>query len=571
MKTLHTILFTICTLSAFSTSYHVSTSGNDDNDGSLANPWRSIQHGMEEANPGSSVFIHAGMYNEALYLEVSGIEGSEIVFTNFENEEVIVDGKGFTSGSILEIYNKSYVSIQGLIFQNHQKSDAIGILVEGRCSGISIVNCTIRNINFSSDINATVSENTNAQPLIVYGSDSEKAIENLLIKGNKIYDCRTGFSEALAINGNVTGFRVENNEVYNISNIGIDIIGHEGTCDDPSKDQARNGLIKGNKTYNCQSPYATSAGIYVDGGASLIIENNEVFNNQWGIEIGCENVGKTAEDIIVRNNLVYGNQSAGLQIGGYDYPSGSGKVILSQILNNTFYGNNIESDGSGEIYLSYNEGLKVYNNIVAANNEDGTILSTEDLSVKSVNLDFQFNDWYNFKDGASGFFYFEGNDYNDLSAIQLSEVVFSSNLSTNPQFNSKTDFSLQATSMLIDRGLVDASLAIGNVAFDGAERIQGESIDIGAYEYGGPVSSIDGVLADIELSFYPNPASEFLCVQDELEQISAIGIFDILGREVLFTTNSDKQIDIGFLKNGTYIVNAFQGRKLISSKRLIVR
>jgi hypothetical protein len=308
----------------------------------------------------------------------------------------------------------------------------------------------------------------------------------------------------------------------------------------------------------------------VDGGASLIIENNEVFNNQWGIEIGCENVGKSAADIVVRNNLVYGNQSAGLQIGGYDYPSGSGKVMRSQILNNTFYGNDVESDGSGEVYLSYNEGLKFYNNIVAAHNDDGTILSTEDLDVKSVDLEFQFNDWYNFKDGATGFFYFDGNDYDDLSEIQSAEAVFANNLGTNPQFISTTDFSLQATSMLIDQGISDASLAFGDVAFDGAERNQGAGIDIGAYEFGGSVSYLTEILDDFEFSFYPNPASDFLCIQDEFGVISALGIFDILGREVLFTTKNDEQIDIRFLKNGTYIVSAFQGKKLISSKKLLV-
>jgi hypothetical protein len=45
----------------------------------------------------------------------------------------------------------------------------------------------------------------------------------------RVYDNRTGNSESLTINGNVTHFQVTNNLVHDNDNIGIDAIGFEGT------------------------------------------------------------------------------------------------------------------------------------------------------------------------------------------------------------------------------------------------------------------------------------------------------------------------------------------------------
>jgi len=105
--------------------------------------------------------------------------------------------------------------------------------------------------------------------------------------------------------------------VHDITNIGIDMIGHEGTCADPLLDQARNGVCTGNTVYNCSSAYATAAGIYVDGAKDIVIAKNCIYQNQWGVEIGCENVGKTTSGIIVKNNKIYNNASAGIVAGGY--------------------------------------------------------------------------------------------------------------------------------------------------------------------------------------------------------------------------------------------------------------
>ncbi len=80
-----------------------------------------------------------------------------------------------------------------------------------------------------------------------------------------------------------------------------------------------------------------AAGIYVDGGMRIAIENNRVQNSDYGIEIASERKGLNAEGITVRNNELIRNQLAGISIGGGD--SSNGGITNSVIENNRLVSN----------------------------------------------------------------------------------------------------------------------------------------------------------------------------------------------------------------------------------------
>ncbi|MFT6810904.1 MAG: hypothetical protein ACJA01_004150 [Saprospiraceae bacterium] len=90
-----------------------------------------------------------------------------------------------------------------------------------------------------------------------------------------------------------------------------------------------------------------------------------------GIEIGCENLGKTTSNVIVRSNIIYNNDDAGIVMGGFNFPTGSGKVIDCHILNNTTYNNDILSTGigglTGEVNISYTENCTLQNRVHSGN------------------------------------------------------------------------------------------------------------------------------------------------------------------------------------------------------------
>ncbi len=199
----------------------------------------------------------------------------------------------------------------------------------------------------------------------------------------------------MAINGNVDGFEISNNEVYNIANIGIDAIGYEGTAS--SNDYARNGVIKNNIVHDCPSPYADCAGIYVDGARDLVIENNLCYNNQYGIEIGNEHAGTTTQDIIVRNNIIYNNTLVGLKIGGYE-----GDVTNCKVTGNTCYANNTANEWRGELELSEKLTNSTFeNNIFYANNSDGVIVVAEGASSEPSGLTLNYNIFYQINGASS--------------------------------------------------------------------------------------------------------------------------------------------------------------------------
>ena len=52
---------------------------------------------------------------------------------------------------------------------------------------------------------------------------------------NELANLTLGSSEALVVNGNVKDFRIEGNKVHDTNNIGIDVIGFEGTAPDPDR------------------------------------------------------------------------------------------------------------------------------------------------------------------------------------------------------------------------------------------------------------------------------------------------------------------------------------------------
>ncbi len=54
------------TLAVGAREYHVSVTGNDKNDGSAVNPFRTISFAAKLAGPGDEVVVHAGIYREKI-------------------------------------------------------------------------------------------------------------------------------------------------------------------------------------------------------------------------------------------------------------------------------------------------------------------------------------------------------------------------------------------------------------------------------------------------------------------------------------------------------------------------
>ena len=538
------------------TNYYVATTGNNSNSGTLASPWKTIQYSVNQMPANSILNVISGIYIEKIYLP------SNITIKNYTSTLPIIDGTGIiTQNAILAINNKSNITIDGVEFRNNIQNDAQGILIDGSGSNITIKNCKIHDIHFSSNVTAAVNANTNAQGIIVFGTNASTAITNLKIQNNELYNCRLGYSEGIAVNGNVSGFEVIGNNVHNLTNIGIVLIGHEGTCPNPANDQARNGLVKNNSVYYCVSTYATSGGIYIDGGKIITAENNTCNHNGYGIEVGCEKIGSTADAIIIRNNLLYDNEISGVALGGFAYPAGSGKVTNSSIRNNTCYFNDYSNSGNGELYLSYSENSIIENNIFYTTMQN--VLAFAELTQPTLN--FNYNTIYCAAGATSLLSNWNGTSYANYTAFKNGTATNTNSIFGNPQLTTASitspDFHILTTSPSKNAGNPAYIVATSETDFYNELRIEEAIIDCGADEFGNTL----GVAENKKNGFniYPNPTSNFITIDTELP-IKKCEILSLNGQKIL--ENSSNKIDLSALNSGMYIIKIEIDNKIYFNK-----
>ena len=477
-----TLLFLQSAISAFATDYYVATTGNDNNPGTAALPWRTIQYACDNATPGSTVYIRAGTYDGSIWTNVSGTAGNYITFTAYGNDVVTIDGGNTNSQTILwTLDNCRYIRIQGLHFAHATGNYSMGILVQNGADHIEILDNEISNIHFSSNPNATVTFGTNANPLVFYGNHPSVPVSDVIAEGNHIHDCRTGASEGLTATGDVNGFTFAYNTIHDITNIGIDAAGgHSIYPADPAVNYARNGHIHHNTVYNCVSQLAVAAGIYADGSRNILIEHNTVHDCGRGFEVGAEVPGYWADQVVVRNNITWHNREAAMGIGGYDYPS-TGKVINSQLLNNTCYDNAWENISDADLLIEYTENCTIQQNIFYSTQPQKRIVISR-LSSTGLSLDYNLYyhssgagqvkaDWNG--DTTTGFAQYQSVSGKDAHAVFADPVC--ANVASG-------DFHLDSGSPAYNAGDPAFVPASGETDIDGDARLQLGRVDIGADE-----------------------------------------------------------------------------------------
>ncbi len=342
----------LLTYTATARDFYVGRNGDDDAAGTRAAPWHNIQDAIDKLKPGDTLHISPGVYREKLYINVSGEPDKPITIQG--GPGVIISGRGIEGENIIYIEDKSHLRIIGLeLRENLGCKDGSGIRVVGSGTDIELRDNRIHEIR-----------GKDAMGITIYGTDAKRSISKLVIHGNHIFNCEPAPSEALTLNGNVQGFVVSNNVVHDCNNIGIDFIGGEDWISKHPEAVTRDGVCRGNRVARCRSNYEDgyAAGIYVDSGKNITIEDNYVTECDLGIEVGAENKGFTASGIIVRNNTIYHNDKAGIVFGGYE--AKVGRVTESQFTGNTCYENGRhKKDHNGELWIQWASGNQVTGNI----------------------------------------------------------------------------------------------------------------------------------------------------------------------------------------------------------------
>lgn len=375
----------------------VALTGNDTASGTTAAPFKTIQHACDLAKPDDTVIVTAGTYHEKLQVKVSGTEDAPITIKG--EPGAILSGKGVDGDHMVLLQNRSYVHVVGLEIRDLKAHDGSGIRVLGGGAGIQLRHNRIHEIR-----------GRDAMGITIYGTDASHPITGLVIDGNEIYDCDPAKSEALTLNGNIDGFKIINNSVHDLNNIGIDMIGGEaGTVG-----VARNGVCSSNAVARCRARYGDgyAAGIYVDGGQHITVENNTVTQCDLGIEVGAENKGTITTAVRVRGNLIYHNDKAGLVFGGYD--KNTGRVRNCSFTGNTCFQNNRhKNDHNGELWLQWADDNVVTGNFFVVNGSDSPLVSVDRGTGANK---ISGNRYYTDAGEADAFFFYKETDVNGFAA-----------------------------------------------------------------------------------------------------------------------------------------------------------
>lgn len=426
---------------AASTSFYVAPNGNDNGPGTLAAPWRTIDHAANNTavRPGDVVYIRAGTYREYIQQGVSGSPNNPITYRNYPGEAPIITGNGTYRWHILE---HSHIRLEGLTFSDYSKG-AIQIRTRhASISGIEIINCVFRN--------QVPEGNDGAKTIHVSSGETGLTIDRVTIRGNRLINVNTGDHPAIQVAADSSYVVVMDNTISGASSIGIGIAGR------PDSGQPEHILVKGNVVSSHGSPGKHSPGVYLDGaGQYIVVENNIIHDGLQGIKVSLEPeaASLTTRYVIIRHNVLYNNsqinlkQGAGSETGDCTH---SGTLERSAAVHNTVYSSrgNIANN-----YFGCGLHLRWKNNIFAH------VSTRQDFQYRFGEGTADSATWlldYNFFHNAGGrkLFGWHGQRYTSLAAFRAASNQDQHSVEGNPRFvdAANGDFHLRPNSPARDAG-----------------------------------------------------------------------------------------------------------------------
>ena len=208
---------------------------------------------------------------------------------------------------------------------------------------------------------------------------------------------------------------------------------------------------------NCQSPYATSAGLYSDGARDNTFRYNVIYNCQCGIELGSEQPGSVSENFTIHNNLII---DSGRCIGIGAYLETGAQNRNAYIYNNTFVCGDSNKENYG-LYVERTDNVNFYNNIVYGTLNTRLFSNSYNSTVNAGN-----NCWY----GGEG----------SKPSID-STGIFTDPLFINNDLTAFGNYKVISASPCVDAGSNVSASYVGSLDLNGNKRTC-KTIDIGAFE-----------------------------------------------------------------------------------------
>lgn len=317
-------------------TYFVSNSGSNSNNGlSVTTPLQTITAAKNLVNPGDTIEIRAGTYNETLVISRPGTSTARITMRGYNGERPIVRGTG--TGPTIYFYTQAcedavtanlsgntdctpmYWTVSGLEVRgsatgaedgNVIKIDTPKVRIQGNrlcCSYADIVKL-VRTANDSEVLDNEIWQDAgitaisdNAQGVDSVGTD------RIRVAGNYVHDVT---SIGMYCKGNCRNAIFENNLIVNIGDHAM-MMGQE-TDEELLLDgnfEAYDGIMRNNVVL-----HTDRACFAISSAQNIKALNNSCYDTgkvQHGsVLLSNESIiGQTSENIEIANNIIYGSQA----------------------------------------------------------------------------------------------------------------------------------------------------------------------------------------------------------------------------------------------------------------------
>ncbi len=415
-------------------SFYVAPYGDDAGSGTFDLPWRTIQHATEMLEPGDTVYIRGGVYEEYMELSRGGSYGNYITYLAYPGETPILDGKAVDWDDGFDLAEESYIKIDGLVIRNW---NGFGIVSSGQSS-------------------------------------------HIVVKNVEVHDCDT----AIRLFDYHKDWITENAYLHHNSLIGFDC--SPGPCTNITMREIRS-------MYNGVEGDTAADGFAFESGNNILVEDCEAsYNGGDGFDFKSDgtHLARVLAHDNGRNNIkLWGEKSSLINALSFDSgltnlvleEGGSFRVVNCLFANRRSYGY-LATLGGYE--TSTPTSIVLYNNIFYNDNSamGGTTLYYPMGAMLTANNNIYWNPYRiddvicaGFVDGC-----FSSDDIND-GTWSAASGTDSDSAYADPLFvdAGSKDFHLTAESPAVDTGNSDVA---PDIDLEGTPRPQGSGVDIGSYE-----------------------------------------------------------------------------------------
>jgi parallel beta-helix repeat protein len=415
-------------------SFYVSAlKGSDNNPGTIAEPFLTIQHAVGLCNAGDTVYVMEGVYRNKGVESVAGFwyqHGTPdhwIVLRNYPGHNPFLIFNGWNG---ISVAGSSFIIVSGFI-------------IKGNSDGITYDYAYQNRKNTSNPVTMG-----NGVQVFFASNDYSKRSHHVIVMNNIMYNSpgcgiSTLLVDYVSLMNNIVCY---NTKWSPFSTSGIAT--YQNQAIDASKEIKM--IVSGNVIYGNENkiPFISTKSI-CDGNGIIIDDSKHTQNMPYSTP--DRYMGKT----LVENNICFDNGGQGISVFQSEFAT---------IRNNTCYNNARSKDfngGRGEIYAAYSDSVIIQGNIAVSTNRNG---SRALHSTGCSNIEISYNLFKGIVDNP-------GPGKNSI-------------IEKDPQFINamidpvKADFHLNKQSPALD-----ICPSGPTVDFDGKSRPQGSGFDIGAYEY----------------------------------------------------------------------------------------